>query len=85
MFLEIINEIWETGTFRPEWKEAIMIPIHKKGKDADNPASYRPISLLPFGAKLMESLVIWFHTYWQEASFHVIKQDFALDTAPCST
>ena len=34
-----------------------MIPILKKGKPSKTPESYRPISLLPVGAKFMEGLV----------------------------
>ena len=35
-----------------------MIPILKKDKSAKDPASYRPISLLPVGGKILESLVL---------------------------
>ena len=55
--LDIYNEIWEQGIFPETWKQAIMIPILKKGKPAKAPESYRPISLLPVGAKIMEGLV----------------------------
>ena len=35
-----------------------MVPILKKEKPAKNPASCRPISLLPIGGKITESLVL---------------------------
>ena len=35
-----------------------MVPILKKDKPAKDPASYRPISLLPVGAKIVEALVL---------------------------
>ena len=39
------------------WKEAIIIPVPKKGKDKKNPRSYRPISLLSWVGKLLERMV----------------------------
>ena len=58
LLLEIANEIWETGHIPDRWKEAIMVPILKKDKPARDPTSYRPISLLPVGVKIVESLVL---------------------------
>ena len=34
------------GVVPAVWKEAIIIPVPKKGKDKKNPHSCRPISLL---------------------------------------
>ena len=46
--LDVYNQIYSTGNFPPTWKHAIMVPILKKDKSATkDPASYRPISLLP--------------------------------------
>ena len=58
MFLELTNEIYEKGEFPDTWKNAIMVPILKKEKSAKDPASYRPISLLPVGAKIVEAFVL---------------------------
>ena len=41
-----------------KWKEATLVPILKKDKPAKDPTSYRPISLLPVGMKIVESLVL---------------------------
>ena len=57
MILELFNEIWNQGILPRQWTEAILIHILKKGKDASNPSSYRPISLTPTLCKLMERLV----------------------------
>ena len=42
--LRIFNHIWHTGILPDSWKEAIVIPIPKPGKDSTNPANYRPIA-----------------------------------------
>ena len=58
LMLEIANKIWEKGQIPDKWKEAIMVPILKKDKPAKDPTSYRPISLLPVGIKIIESMVL---------------------------
>ena len=55
--LQLYNESWRTGTVPQAWKEAVMIPVHKKGKDKAKPESYRPISLTSCTGKLMERLI----------------------------
>ena len=55
--LEIFNLSWEEGRVPQMWKEAVMIPIHKKGKDKTKSSSYRPISLTSCVVKTMERIV----------------------------
>ena len=57
VLLQIFNQSWKYGQIPTKWKEAIIIPIHKKGKDKSSPKSYRPISLLSCVGKLMERIV----------------------------
>ena len=54
--LNIINYFWNTG-LPSQWKNSIIIPIHKPNKPPTNPASYRPISLTNSICKIMERLV----------------------------
>ena len=49
-----MTEIIKAGTYPNHWKQARVIAILKPGKPADNPASYRPISLLCCLYKLLE-------------------------------
>ena len=37
VLLQIINKHWEDQTFPKSWKEAILLPIPKPGKDSQNP------------------------------------------------
>jgi len=55
--LEIFNLSWEEGKLPQIWREAIMIPILKKGKDPKQASSYRPISLTSCVVKTMERIV----------------------------
>ena len=55
--LDIYNQSWNTGTFQTSWKEAIITPILKKGKDRHSKTSYCPISLLSCLGKTMERMV----------------------------
>ena len=55
--LALFNQSWKTGQFLSQWKEAVVVPILKKGKEKRGKANYRPISLLSCLGKLMERLV----------------------------
>ena len=55
--LQVFNLSWETGTLPQIWREAITIPILKKGKDKKKAASYRPISLTSCVVKTLERII----------------------------
>ena len=57
VLLKIFNHSWMKGVVPAVWKDAIVIPVTKKGKDKKNPRSYRPISLLSCVGKLLERMV----------------------------
>jgi Reverse transcriptase (RNA-dependent DNA polymerase) len=58
MVTMVYNAILRLGYFPSQWKVAQMILIQKAGKDATEPASYRPISLLPILSKVFEKLFL---------------------------
>ena len=64
ILLNIFNQVWETGDFPQSWREAIVIPIPKPGKDNSDPSNYRPIALTSCICKTMERMVndrlVWF-------------------------
>ena len=45
------------GVVPAVWKEAVTIPVPKKGKDKKNPSRYRSISLLSCVGKLLERMM----------------------------
>ena len=52
----IINLSINTGVFPSQWKEAIVIPQHKKG-DAKDMKNYRPVSCLAAASKVLEKVI----------------------------
>ena len=50
------NKSLNESTYPAQWKEAIVMPLFKKG-EPNNPSNYRPISLLSCVGKLMERIV----------------------------
>ena len=54
--LEVVNASLVSGVLPGEWKRATVVPIHKSGSTSE-PNNYRPVSILPVVAKLVESVV----------------------------
>lgn len=54
----LFNSAMRLATFPLTWKHAIIVPIHKPGKQTNSPTSYRPISLLPTLSKLYERILL---------------------------
>lgn len=57
LFLNIINNIFLSGSPPEEWKSQIIVPILKPGKLCNDPSSYRPIALSSALAKILEHLI----------------------------
>ena len=52
----IINLSISCNIFPNCWKEALLLPLHKRG-DPTQPSNYRPISLLPILGKVFEKIL----------------------------
>ena len=53
--VRLFNASLRLGEVREEWKDAVVIPLHKGGKKpSKDPLSYRPISLTSFVARVLE-------------------------------
>ena len=55
--LEFYNYIFLNDTFPEKWKEAVIIPILKPGKDSTDTSSYRPIALISCLSKILEKIL----------------------------
>lgn len=49
--------MWTLRFLPAEWKHAVVVPIHKAGKNPSLPLSYRPISLTSTLCKITEKMV----------------------------
>uniref|UniRef100_A0A8C6S2Z8 Reverse transcriptase domain-containing protein n=1 Tax=Neogobius melanostomus TaxID=47308 RepID=A0A8C6S2Z8_9GOBI len=56
--LVLYNRVWTEGKLPGSWKEAVVVPIKKPGKDPSKPSSYRPISLTSNLCKIMERMIV---------------------------
>uniref|UniRef100_A0A3B3Q2D7 Reverse transcriptase domain-containing protein n=1 Tax=Paramormyrops kingsleyae TaxID=1676925 RepID=A0A3B3Q2D7_9TELE len=57
VLLGLFNKVWEAGRVPKSWKEAIIIPVRKPGKDSSKPSNYQPIALTSHICKLMERMI----------------------------
>ena len=57
VLLKVYNHVWESGCFPPSWREAVVIPIPKPGKDHLDPSNFRPIALTSCLCKTMERMI----------------------------
>lgn len=66
------NAVMATSSLLLSWKDSILIPILKPGKDATPCSSYRPIALLNVDMKIFTSIL---STRLQQIIMQYIKQD----------
>ena len=57
VLLDIYNEIWNSGDFPSQWREACIIPIPKAGKHLSDPGNYCPIALTSCICQTLERMV----------------------------
>ena len=57
VLLKVYNHVWESGCFLSSWREAVVIPIPKPGKDHSDPGYFRPIALTRCLCKTMERMI----------------------------
>lgn len=57
ILLSLFNSIWIDGYYPKSWREAILIPLLKPGKDRLSPSSYRSIALTSCLGKTLERMI----------------------------
>lgn len=65
--LGLYNKVWDMGKLPNAWKEAVIIPIWKPGKDPSKPVNYRPIALTSHLGKIMERMITERLTFYLES------------------
>ena len=68
VLLQYINMTWQQGLLPNTWKTAIVKPILKKGKPAEELSSYRPISLTSCFGKITERMINERLYWWLESN-----------------
>src|SRR6218665_3674293 len=53
---QIFNKSMQTGDVPQEWRDALIVPLFKKGNRSD-PRNYRPVSLISVVCKVMMRIV----------------------------
>lgn len=56
-YLDLVNKFFNLGFVPQFWKNQIVIPIVKPGKNPSDPNSYRPIALSSVLAKVLEHMI----------------------------
>lgn len=56
MLHNLLNRVWQEKKIPQEWKEAVIIPIHKKGSKSQC-QNYRGISLLSVPSKVLTRII----------------------------
>jgi hypothetical protein len=54
---KLINSVWNKEQLPDQWKESIIVPIHKKGDKTDC-NNYRGISLLSTSYKIVSNILL---------------------------
>lgn len=54
LLFEFCYKVWEGWKFPKSWKDAVIIPVSKLGKDSTKPGNYRPIALTSHVCKIMD-------------------------------
>jgi hypothetical protein len=62
---KLIKLIWNKEELPHQWKESIVVPIHKKGDKTDR-SNYRGISLLSTSYKILSNILARLNPYGDE-------------------
>ena len=84
ILLRVLNHSLSSGQVPTAWRRANIVPIHKTGKPAERPTSYRPISLTSCVCKLAERMIQGRLTYLLEANGTLAPEQAGFRTGRCT-
>ncbi|XP_017472296.1 PREDICTED: RNA-directed DNA polymerase from mobile element jockey-like [Rhagoletis zephyria] len=70
-FCRLYSNILKTGIYPHDWKEAVLIPIPKLGRNQNSVEGYQPISLLPVLSKILDKIVT--RRLWKACDGKILK------------
>ena len=73
MLKSLFNSVLSTGIYPPEWTYGVIIPIYKKG-NVNDPANYRPITLLEVSGKIFSKILCNRLTLWAEREHFITPE-----------
>jgi hypothetical protein len=62
---KLINSVWNEEGLPDQWKESVIVPVHKRGDKTDC-NNYRGISLLSTSCKLLSNILSRLSLYMDE-------------------
>ena len=76
LLLEIMNKVFDSGIYPPQWKSSVVLSFPKLGKDHTSEQNFRPISLTSCVGKLLEKIVNTRLNIVLEKNNHIPPQQF---------
>ena len=58
--LSLFNKVWKEGKVPRSWKDAIIVPIRKLGKDHSKTINYRPIALTSHISRMINERLMYY-------------------------
>jgi hypothetical protein len=55
--VKLINSVWNKEELPDQWKESVIVPVHKNGDKTDC-NNYRGVSLLPTSYKMLSNILL---------------------------
>ena len=83
--IHVFNQMLESGTFCPSWRESIAIPIPKPNKDPSNPEDYRILCLTSNLGKVVESMFSARLVWKLEKNNHLPPNQFGFRNRRCTS
>jgi hypothetical protein len=71
---ELVRQIWEEERIPEEWKETIIVPIHKRG-DRDRCENYGGIALGNAAYKILSNIILGKIKSYTEKLWGTIRMD----------